>query len=140
MTNEQPKPRTERDLESVDSEHRLQIELLDALIAAAQSGRDDDHVAELLQRLRDVSEAHFLSEDLLMRLHAYPEHAAHVAEHEEMTAILDSLREAVSSPDVGRLSSLRQRFVHHIHDKDERLEKFLDEPGRNDGLSTPDIV
>ena len=140
MTHERSNPRTERDLESVDAEHRLQIELLDALIAAAQSGRGDDHVDELLQRLRDVSEAHFLSEDLLMRLHAYPEHAEHVAEHEEMTSILDSLREAISSPDVGRISALRQRFVHHILDKDERLERFLEEPGRNDGLSTPDIV
>jgi hemerythrin len=140
MTHERSNPRTERDLESVDAEHRLQIELLDALIAAAQSGRGDDHVDELLQRLRDVSEAHFLSEDLLMRLHAYPEHAEHVAEHEEMTSILDSLREAISSPDVGRISALRQRLVHHILDKDERLERFLEEPGRNDGLSTPDIV
>ena len=130
----------EIDLDTVDTEHRLQVELLDALIAATQSGRDDDHVDELMQRLRDVSEAHFLSEDLLMRLHAYPEHAAHVAEHEEMTRLLDSIRSAVDEPDVAKLAALRQRFVHHILDKDERLEKFLESPGRNDGLSTPDLV
>lgn len=132
--------RASRDLESIAAEHRLQIELLDALIAAAQSGRDDDHADELMQRLRDVSEAHFLSEDLLMRLHAYPEHAAHVAEHEEMTSLLDSIRAAADEPDVDNLTALRQRFVHHIFEKDERLEAFLDSPGRNDGLSSPEIV
>lgn len=128
------------DRESVNTEHRLQIELLDALIAAAQSGRDDDHVDELMGRLRDVSEAHFLSEDLLMRLHAYPEHAEHIAEHEEMTSLLDTIRAAADEPDVDNLTALRQRFVHHILDKDDRLEKFLDAPGRNDDLSSPEIV
>ena len=138
MTDSSPKK--PQDVETLDAEHRLQVELLDALIAAAQSGRDDDHTDELMQRLRDVSEAHFLSEDLLMRLHAYPDHAAHVAEHEEMTALLDSIRSAADEPDVDRLTELRQRFVHHIFDKDERLEKFLDSPGRNDGLSAPEIT
>lgn len=134
------RPKTTQDLDTMTTEHRLQVELLDALIAAAQSGRDEDHVDELLQRVRDVSEAHFLSEDLLMRLHAYPDHAAHVAEHEEMTSLLDSIRSAADDPDVDALTKLRQQFVHHILDKDERLEKFLDSPGRNDGLSSPEIV
>lgn len=120
-------------------EHRLQVELLDALIAAAQGGRDDEQVDELFQRLRDVSEAHFLSEDLLMRLHAYPDHAEHVAEHEVMTGLLDTLRGGDQAPDAGKLMALRNRFVNHIHEKDAKLEAFLEAPGRNDDLNSPAV-
>ena len=125
--------------DDLEPEHRLQVELLDNLIAAAEGGRDDEQVDELFQRLRDVSEAHFLSEDLLMRLHAYPEQAEHVREHEEMTRLLDELRAAASAPDSGKLMALRNRFVNHIHDKDERLEAFLETPGRNDDLNSPQV-
>jgi hemerythrin len=123
----------------LEPEHRLQVELLDALLVAVQGGRDDDQVDELLQRLRDISEAHFLSEDLLMRLHAYPDHADHVAEHEIMTKLLDDLRAAESAPDAGKLVALRNRYVNHIHEKDAKFEAFLEAPGRNDDLNSPSV-
>lgn len=125
--------------DELEPEHRLQIELLDTLIAAAQAGRDAQQVDELMQRLRDVSQAHFLSEDLLMRLHAYPDYAEHVEEHEKMTRLLDEIRTAASTPDSSSLMALRNRFIGHIHEKDERLEAFLASPGRNDGLHSPEV-
>jgi hemerythrin len=128
-----------RDLESMSTEHRLQIEVLDALLAAVEAGRRDTQVGELLARLSDLSAAHFLSEDLLMRLHAYPDHAAHVAEHEEMTEMLAALRAEEGGPSSNRLAALRNRFVHHIHARDEQLEDFLDKPGRNDDMGSPDV-
>jgi hemerythrin-like metal-binding protein len=46
-------------------------------------------VAEILRRLEDTSNVHFLSEELLMRLDAYEQYGAHVEEHR---LLLDQLR------------------------------------------------
>lgn len=125
--------------DELEPEHRLQVELLDTLIATVQAGRDPDQVTELLQRLREVSQAHFLSEDLLMRLHAYPGYAEHVAEHEQMTQLIDDIQTASVESGTPRLMALRNRFVSHIHEKDARLEAFLESPGRSDDLFSPDV-
>ena len=74
----------------MDEEHGLQLQLLRELLQNLES--DDVPAArELFERIDHFTNAHFLAEELLMRLHAYPDYEAHLAEHgqfvEELTAL-----------------------------------------------------
>lgn len=72
-----------------DREHEIQLGLLRALCAAAGENRDAAVVGEILERLIAYSEAHFMSEELLMRLNSYDDYEDHVDDHAYM---LDTLR------------------------------------------------
>lgn len=64
-----------------DREHEIQLGLLRALCTAAGENRDAAVVGEILERLISYSEAHFLSEELLMRLNSYDDYEDHVDDH-----------------------------------------------------------
>ncbi len=80
-------------LKDVDGEHRLQIDLVDALEDALRRGEERELAAGILERLLDYTNAHFHAEELMMRFHSYPSYDAHVAEHAELSGHLRELRE-----------------------------------------------
>jgi hemerythrin len=57
-------------IKTMDDEHRLQLALVGELAAAIREGREAGTTREVLARLQDYTEAHFLAEQLMMRLHA----------------------------------------------------------------------
>ena len=80
----------------IDGEHALQHQLIDGL--AAILGRAGASAAEREQaadQLVDCTSVHFLSEELLMRLYAYPQQRAHAVEHERM---MERAREILATP------------------------------------------
>jgi len=111
----------------MDEEHALQLQLLRGL----QKSLDADETvaaAELLEHLEQFTNAHFLAEELLMRLHAYPEYEAHVAEHARFVGDLRNLRAALSG---GGTEALREeadafsrRLLAHIATTDHALGAF----------------
>ncbi len=76
---------------TMEAEHRVQFELIGALQDAVQRRLDGTTVEAVLERLIDYSEAHFLSEELLMRLASYDDFEAHAEHHRQL---LESLRQA----------------------------------------------
>lgn len=74
---------------TMESEHRVQAGLIRALLAAVEAREDNPVLEQLLQQLIDYSEAHFLSEELLMRLASYDGYEEHAENHRQL---LDSLR------------------------------------------------
>lgn len=72
-----------------DREHDIQLGLLRALCAAVGENREAAAVGEILDRLISYSEAHFMSEELLMRMKSYDDYEDHVDDHAFM---LDALR------------------------------------------------
>jgi hemerythrin len=73
----------------MEEEHRVQFALIRALQQAVDVRANGETVEALLKQLIDFSEAHFLSEELLMRLASYDEYEDHAANHEQL---LESLR------------------------------------------------
>jgi hemerythrin-like metal-binding protein len=69
----------------IDSEHAVQIELLRE-VERATHALDRDTALSVMKRLADYTDAHFASEQILMRLHAYPNCATHEAEHGALLA------------------------------------------------------
>ena len=109
-------PTAIHDAVTVDTEHQVQIRLLTELRRAVASGED---ATELRERLADYCRAHFLSEELLMRLHAYPDYEDHVADHEQMLDAIGDLDEPTT------IEALSAFLLRHIGERDARLHGYL---------------
>ncbi len=70
--------------DNIDAEHRVQLGLIDALRDAVRQGDKRAVVGEILDQLIAYSELHFVSEQLLMRLYAYPDYEDHSQDHEAL--------------------------------------------------------
>jgi len=110
----------------IDVEHVLQAQILDALKEALVAG-DRGPAKDLIRDLQDVTEAHFVAEQLLMRLHAYPGFQAHRIEHESLIKDLHTLEEAmVPGGDAAEsIRSLEFWLLHHIHTSDKAFGAFM---------------
>ena len=110
----------------IDVEHELQIQLVHAVRAALEAG-DPDAAQAAVGRLDDVTNAHFLAEQLLMRLYGYPGYAAHVQEHDRLVEELRNLsrqwNEAAQAASVAQRLELWLRA--HIATADEAFASFL---------------
>lgn len=116
---------------TMDAEHELLHGVLDDLKAELAS--DGPRVRELATRLEEVAGAHFLEEQSLMRLHAYPAYEAHQNEHDELMEELLTLTARVregEAVDAARLAGELDRwFQVHMNTTDAVLEEYLQEKG-----------
>ena len=121
------------DCEAVDSEHRVQIGLTDALCTALAEEADPATVDDILERLVDYTDAHFMAEQLLMRQYAYPLYEAHEIEHDRLTEKVHGLKEQHQAGDapltLDAARSLRTWLVSHIKSTDHALGDYLNDQG-----------
>jgi hemerythrin len=129
VRSDYPNTPSHDDLDSIEAEHRVQIGMIDALLSADEKGLEASEVDEILERLLEYTRLHFLSEELLMRLHAYQHHDEHVFEHRRMLEELEAVRKAYrrsSSEEAGMfVQRLRARLLGHIHSHDAELTHFI---------------
>ncbi len=115
-------------LEGMDHEHAVEMQMVRALEAALAAG-DRAKVLVLMDQLEIFANAHFLAEQHLMRLHAYPGFESHEVEHDRLIAELRELSTRIlGHPDEGAAASveaLEQWLLTHIHTEDEALAEFL---------------
>lgn len=113
----------------LDSEHEAQVRLLDAFENAVRRGLDESVLDSLLQQFIDHTNVHFLSEQLLMRLHAYEAYESHLQEHDELMAEVRKLQASYAlggSANTERLiDALRRWLFVHIHTTDSVLGEYL---------------
>lgn len=111
-------------------EHRLQLDMLNAIARVLDEGGDPADIDPLLERLSEYTEIHFASEQMLMRLYAYPAYEAHVDEHDRTLNWLDTLRATWRGRDQAlmkeTLNELRQWVEGHIRRADRAFEGYLD--------------
>jgi hemerythrin len=112
-----------------DREHQVQLGLLQLLCNAVQDNRDAASVAEILEQLIAYSEAHFTSEELLMRLKSYDDFENHVNEHIHM---LDALTQIATDHAAGHSSLVQGKaaevlgFIgNHISTHDRRFADYV---------------
>jgi hemerythrin len=118
----------------MEAEHRVQLELLRGLQEClARGGEDRSQSASLLKQLLGYSEAHFLSEQLLMRLHAYPAYEEHVQEHDRLVGTLRTLSDEWAAGGGGAAGDLLRHvegwLLAHMRTTDEALAAYLAEHG-----------
>ena len=115
-------------LEGMDREHAVEMQMVRALEAALAAG-DRAKVLVLVDQLEIFANAHFMAEQHLMRLHAYPGFESHEVEHDRLIAELRELSTHVlGHPDAGSQESveaLERWLLNHIRTEDEALAEFL---------------
>jgi hemerythrin len=122
-------PPESHDASSIDNEHRVQLGMLKALCDAVEEGEPSAKIHEILNQLTAYSELHFMSEELLMRMYAYPDYDDHVLDHEAMTERLNQImRRYASGQDSMALQTaneMREFLLSHINSRDQALTEFL---------------
>ena len=117
----------------IDAEHKEQLDRMNRLGAAIHGGGTPEAIADDLESLIDYLDAHFMSEQIVMREHAYPDYQKHLREHDSAVTLLRSLEDRVRAGDVHAsaevLSALRGWLVSHIHTADRALAGFMGERG-----------
>ena len=123
-------------VEGMDREHAVEMQIVRSLQKALMD-EDLDTAGELMKELEDFTNAHFLAEQLLMRLHAYPAYEAHQQEHDQLIAELSELRHSlaggVEDPSTA-VEAIERWLQTHIHTSDEDLANYLKQSA--DGATT----
>ncbi len=113
----------------MDLEHQGQVDLLTAFEAELRGPADIVQLTRLLDHLADFTSVHFMSEQLLMRRHAYPAIAAHEFEHgrlmEQMGKLQASFRSGDRDLTLTDLVTLRDWVAEHIRTQDVALSLYL---------------
>lgn len=129
MSITRSQPPDKLDPGSIDNEHRVQTGLLDALYDAVSNNRPASEINEILNQLTSYSEIHFMSEQLLMRLYAYPDYDDHINDHEAMTEYLNEIMKKLNagqdSMALETAREMRQFLTSHISTRDEAFSEFL---------------
>ena len=118
---------------SIDAEHDLQMQLLDSLAQAIQRGGELSPMKYILEQFIEFSDMHFLSEQLVMRLHGYPGYEPHLEEHtrlmKKVREIRSNLLQGENAPSLVLVQELRQWLVTHIAQEDAAFGLYLKKPG-----------
>lgn len=117
---------------AMETEHQLQLSLITAFEDAL---RDENRIlaGRLVEKMTDLAEAHFLAEELLMRLHQYPAFDEHVAEHVRLVEELRDLTRRYAAgevePGLEAAARLRASLSTHIGSSDRALVEALERDG-----------
>ena len=118
---------------SIDAEHDLQMQLLDSLSQAIQRGGELSPMKYILEQFIEFSDMHFLSEQLVMRLHGYPGYEPHLEEHtrlmKKVREIRSNLLQGENAPSLVLVQELRQWLLSHIAQEDAAFGLYLKKQG-----------
>lgn len=114
---------------SIDAEHDLQMQLLDSLSQSLANAGNSPATRHLLEQFIEFSDMHFLSEQLIMRLHDYPGYETHFHEHTRlMKKVRQIHQDVVQGKTVSGLQlilELRDWLLNHIAVEDAAFGEFL---------------
>jgi hemerythrin len=116
----------------IDREHQLQIALVDAFEKAV--GADERiEAGVILEQMADLSEMHFLAEELVMQLHQYPAYQEHAKEHatllEEIHLLLKQNAAGTLDITLELAGRLRRALADHMRGTDYALSTYMREEG-----------
>lgn len=116
----------------MDAEHKVQIGLIQALEQSLQQGQGRSDISDILSQLVEYTNIHFMSEQLLMRLHAYPDFSAHEMEHDHLIEQLRKVEAGFAAGDsemtASEITMLKRLVIDHIRTHDQTFTKYLADP------------
>lgn len=128
MSTSEIDEKTKTGIDEMDREHALELQIVRAIQQALASG-DRSELPQLLEQLEDFTNAHFLAEQLLMRLHSYPGFEAHQREHDDLMEELKELGQKLMAEDSARSAEMAENLerwlITHIQSEDQALAEYL---------------
>jgi hemerythrin len=112
------------DPDSSAAEHDIQMRLAQNLCNVVRTGTDSGMAREILDHLLAYSDAHFMSEQLLMRLSAYPDYGDHVQDHDQMMERLETLQGQGGVPSLAEAEAVQQFLAAHIGTRDRGFSDY----------------
>lgn len=123
------KPELATDIRQIDADHQKLIGLINELHDAMAAGKANDVLGKILGELISYTKKHFTTEETLMKLHGYPDFAAHKKEHEDLTKTVLELQEKFNAGKGGltisTFSFLKDWLTRHILGTDKRYAPYL---------------
>jgi hemerythrin len=114
---------------TIDAEHDLQMQLLDSLSQSVAEAGDFSPTRHILEQFIEFSDMHFLSEQLIMRLHSYPGYEAHLEKHTTLMRKVREIRENIvrgeQASSLQLILELRDWLLNHIATEDAAFGEFL---------------
>jgi len=114
---------------SIDGQHQNLFRTAAELYTAMSAGQGKPALSRILDRLVQYTAVHFAHEERLMRLHDYPDLAAHRAQHEALTRQVLAFQADYQSGQavitVQVLHFLKDWLENHIAGSDQKYAPFL---------------
>ncbi len=127
------KPEYDIGIESIDSQHRNLVGLINSLQTAVDYSTGEEYQRQVLDKLVEYTRTHFKYEEGLMEQNGYPEFVSHCAEHKRMIARVDEVLEAYRQDQEDAMKKavvfLKGWFINHINGTDRQYSKFLIDKG-----------
>lgn len=118
-------------VKGIDRQHRELLARLNALFDAVSSHASGEDLESLVDFLKGFVHTHFACEERLMRRHAYPGYARHLAEHQgfiDDLAAIDRLYDRAHRTEAAAertAATLATWLVDHFQRSDRELAEFL---------------
>ncbi len=114
---------------AIDAEHASIVQHVNALHVAIRDGLAISALTDALGQLISLTEAHFTTEEALMREHEYPHYVSHKVEHERLIEHMVDLERQIrggQSPLFAAIAlDIKNWATIHIEISDRPLAKFL---------------
>jgi hemerythrin len=116
-----------------DDQHIKLVTMVNELHDAMKAGKGTEALGKILNGLISYTSTHFSDEERLMTQHAYPEAAAHKAEHAKLVKQVLELQtnfkagKAILTLDV--MMFLKDWLVKHIQGDDKKYGAYLNTKG-----------
>lgn len=121
------------DIESIDTQHRKLVDLINELDTAISEGHGNEVLGKVLGGLLDYTKEHFAYEEQLLEKCNYPSFPSHKAEHDSLTEkveFLSHIFEKGQSMNTEQIMQFLKIWLQeHILDIDKRYVPFVKEKG-----------
>jgi hemerythrin len=117
-------------LESIDTDHKLLLKLINQLDEGIRTKRGDEVVNSVIEALLEYTDYHFRREEVLMAACGYPDAEAHAQIHAVLRDQVSQIRDRhagdpASIRDREVLAFLRNWLTSHILGRDKLYAPFL---------------
>lgn len=114
-------------IEEIDKQHRVLLDYFGLIEDAVAAGGNWSSLHFILIQLRDFARIHFVVEETLMHLFAYPGAADHIGLHQGFFAKLKELEQQSLTTDVtkGTVEFLHQWLLRHITGADKGYARHI---------------
>jgi hemerythrin-like metal-binding protein len=114
---------------SIDAQHKKLFAIAEELHEAMRTGQSKSVLTKILDRLVQYTVTHFAQEEGLMKLHGYPDFAAHKAAHEalkkQVVDFQSTFQAGEASISIELMTFLKDWLEKHIQGTDKRYSPFL---------------
>ena len=112
-------------MESIDSDHKVLVEMIDELYGALSKGEGKEAIQGIVSKMVDYTKFHFKREEFYMHSIKYSEADNHIAQHEyfklKVGEFVEKLDAGINSISAEVIIFLRDWLINHILNTDKKF-------------------